>query len=165
VILADITMPRLNGLEAVKQLRRENCHAKVVFLTMHKDATYAAQALRVGASGFLLKHSASSELLAAIRASLRGQTYVTPEVEQSLKEISLTRSENAAESAPGLTPRQREVLQLFAEGRSAKEVAGSLYISTRTAENHKARIMKQLGLATTADLVQYALRHRIIGPE
>jgi DNA-binding NarL/FixJ family response regulator len=165
VILADITMPRLNGLEALEQLRRANCKAKVVFLTMHKDATYAARALHAGASGFVLKHSASSELVMAIRESLMGRTYVTPAVAESLNQRPVSRSDGAAESMSDLTPRQREVLQLFAEGQSAKEVANSLHISARTAENHKARIMKQLGLSTTTDLVQYALRHQIIGPE
>ncbi len=165
VILADISMPLLNGLDAIEQLRRTGCTAKVIFLTMHKDATYAARALGAGASGFVLKHSASSELVAAIRESLLGRTYVTPSVAQSLEEVPVSRSQTAAGSPPKLTPRQREVLQLFAEGLSAKQVAESLYISTRTAENHKARIMKQLGLSTTADLVQYALRHQIIGPE
>ena len=165
VIVADITMPLLNGLEAFEQLRRAECKARVIFLTMHKDATYAARALSAGASGFVLKHSASSELLTAIRESLMGRTYVTPAVAKSLEEMSASRSGNAAERSSALTPRQREVLQLFAEGRSAKEVARALHISTRTAENHKARIMKQLGLSTTADLVQYALRHQIIGPD
>jgi DNA-binding NarL/FixJ family response regulator len=165
VILADITMPRLNGLEALEQLRKAGCKARVIFLTMHKDATYAARALRAGAAGFVLKHAASSELVKAIRESLIGKTYVTPAVAERLKEWSASRLGSMAESVSELTPRQREVLQLFAEGRSAKEVAKSLHISTRTAENHKSRIMKLLGLATTADLVQYALRHHIIGPE
>ena len=165
VIVADITMPRLNGLEALEQLRSANCTAKVIFLTMHKDATYAARALHAGASGFVLKHSASSELVNAIRESLMGRAYVTPAVAESLKEWSASRLESTVEGVSNLTPRQREVLQLFAEGRSAKEVAHWLHISTRTAENHKARIMKLLGLSTTADLVQYALRHQIIGPE
>ena len=165
VIVADISMPLLNGLEAVEQLRTAKCKAKVIFLTMHKDATYAARALAAGASGFVLKHSASSELLTAIRESLMGRSYVTPAVAEMLEEITISRSGSAAEPALDLTPRQREILQLFAEGRSAKEVAKSLHISTRTAENHKARIVKLLGLSTTADLVQYALRHRIIGLE
>jgi len=164
VILADITMPRLNGLEAVEQLRKANCKAKVIVLTMHKDITYAARALRAGASGFVLKHSASSELVTAIRESLIGRIYVTPALAESLKEWSVSRLASGAGGVSDLTPRQREVLQLFAEGRSAKEVAGSLHISTRTAENHKARIMKLLGLSTTADLVEYALRHHISGP-
>jgi DNA-binding NarL/FixJ family response regulator len=165
VILADITMPRLNGLEALERLRRAKCEARVIFLTMHKDATYAARALRAGAAGFVLKHAASSELVTAIRESLIGKTYVTPAVAEGLNEWSAAQLGSNSERVSDLTPRQREVLQLFAEGRSAKQVAKSLHISTRTAENHKARIMKLLGLSTTADLVQYALRHRIIGPE
>jgi DNA-binding NarL/FixJ family response regulator len=163
VIVADIAMPQLNGLEAIAQLRKEGCQAKVVFLTMHKDATYAARALAVGASGFVLKHSASTELLTAIRAALSGTTYVTQEIAERLERSTKTVSSSVR--APSLTPRQREVLQLFAEGRSAREVAKLLHISTRTAENHKARIMDLLGLATTADLVQYALRHGIIAAE
>jgi DNA-binding NarL/FixJ family response regulator len=165
VILADITMPRLNGLEALERLQRAGSRAKVIFLTMHKDVTYAARALSAGASGFMLKHSASSELVTAIRESLLGGTYVTPSMAESLKEWTAARSAGAAERRPELTPRQREVLQLFAEGRSAKEVATSLHISARTAENHKARIVKLLGLSTSADLVQYALRHGIISPD
>ncbi len=160
VIVADISMPQLNGLEAVAQLRHNGCQAKVVFLTMHKDITYAAKALEVGASAFVLKHSASTELLAAIRAALLGMTYVTPEIAASLQELTSYRT--AIVASPTLTPRQREVLQLFAEGRSAKEVAAVLLISTRTAENHKARIMTQLSLSTTSELVQYAIRHGII---
>jgi DNA-binding NarL/FixJ family response regulator len=165
VIVADITMPRLNGLEAIEQLRSLNCSAKVIFLTMHKDATYAARALHAGAAGFVLKHSASSELVTAIRDSLTGKIYVTTALADSLKAWPPSRLENAAGDVSDLTPRQREVIQLFAEGRSAKEVAKSLHISTRTAENHKARIMKLLGLSTTSDLVQFCLRHKLIGPE
>jgi DNA-binding NarL/FixJ family response regulator len=163
VIVADIAMPRLNGLDAVARLRQEGCQAKVVFLTMHKDATYAAKALEMGASGYVLKHSASTELLMAIRAALAGRTYVTGEIAESMRRAAETRT--ASLEAPSLTPRQREVLQLFAEGRSAKEVAAVLHISTRTAENHKARIMDVLCISTTADLVQYALRHGIIATD
>ena len=163
IIVADIAMPQLNGLEAIARLKKDGCQAKVVFLTMHKDATYAARALAVGASGFVLKHSASTELLTAIRAALSGMTYVTQEIAERLERSTKTVSSSVR--APSLTPRQREVLQLFAEGRSAREVAKLLHISTRTAENHKARIMDLLGLATTADLVQYALRHGIIAAE
>lgn len=163
VIVADISMPQLNGLDAIAQLRSNGCRAKVVFLTMHRDATYAAKALEIGASGFVLKHSASTELLAAIREALLGRTYVTSEIAENLQRTTKVRMESIA--VPSLTPRQREVLQLFAEGRSAKEVAAALYISTRTAENHKARIMDLLSLSTTADLVQYALRHGIIAAD
>jgi DNA-binding NarL/FixJ family response regulator len=163
VMVADISMPKLNGLEAVAQLRHGGCQAKVVFLTKHKDVTYAAKALEVGASGFVLKHSASTELLAAIRAAISGTTYVTSEIAERLQELTSYRT--AMIASPSLTPRQREVLQLFAEGRSAKEVAAALHISTRTAENHKARIMTLLSLSTTADLVQFAIRHGIITAE
>ncbi len=163
IIVADIAMPQLNGLDAIAQLRREGCQAKIVFLTMHKDTTYAAKALAVGASAFVLKHSASTELLTAVRAALSGKTYVTPEIAVQLERSTSTRM--TLVKAHSLTTRQREVLQLFAEGRSAREVAKVLYISTRTAENHKARIMDLLGLSTTAELVQYALRHGIISAE
>jgi DNA-binding NarL/FixJ family response regulator len=163
VIVADIAMPQLNGLEAVAQLRKEGCQAKVVFLTMHKDATYSAKALEIGASGYVLKHSASTELLTAIRAALLGHTYITNDIAEGLRRAASTRS--ASLKGPSLTPRQREVLQLFAEGRSAKQVASILHISKRTAENHKARIMDLLRLETTPDLVQYALRHGIIVAE
>ena len=159
----------LVGLDTVqlkfdaRELKRLGCQAKVVFLTMHKDATYAAKALEMGASGFVLKHSASTELLAAIRAALLGKVYVTSEIAAGLQKTTSTRP--VSMSAPSLTPRQRQVLQLFAEGHSARKVAAMLHISPRTAENHKARIMSQLNLDTTADLVQYALRHGIIAAE
>lgn len=163
VIVADIGMPRLNGLDAVAQLRKDGCQAKVVFLTMHKDPTYAAKALEMGASGYVLKHSASTELLMAVREALQGRSYITGEIADSIRRLVETRT--APIEAPSLTPRQREVVQLFAEGRSAKEVAAALHISTRTAENHKARIMDVLCISTTADLVQYAMRHGIITTE
>jgi DNA-binding NarL/FixJ family response regulator len=164
VIVADITMPRLNGLEAVEQLRKSGCLSKVVFLTMHKDATYAARALQSGAAGFVLKHSASHDLLTAIRQALLGNTYVTAEIAETLANAPASRIHETASDEPLLTPRQREVLQLFAEGRTARQVASVLHISIRTAENHKARIMSLIGAATTSDLVQYALRHGMISP-
>ena len=155
-------MPLLNGLEAVLRLKKEGSQAKVVFLTMHKDTTYAAKAIEVGASGFVLKHCASTELLAAIRAALSGQIYLTPEIAEGLEKSVTART--TTDRLPSLTPRQREVLQLFAEGQSAREVAAILHISNRTAENHKARIMDVLSLTSTSDLVQYAIRHGIIAP-
>ncbi len=163
IIIADISMPRLNGIDAVEQLRSNGCPAKIVFLTMHKDTTYAAMAFEAGASAFVLKHSASTELLTAIRAALSGQIYVTPGIAEGLERAAV--SGNSGAKGPTLTPRQREVLQLFAEGRSAREVAKTLHISTRTAENHKSRIMDILNLSTTADLVQYAIRHGFISAE
>jgi DNA-binding NarL/FixJ family response regulator len=163
VIVADITMPELNGLDAVQQLRQAGCKARVVFLTMHKDATYAARAVRAGALGFVMKHSATAELVTAIREALLGRTYVTPAIAEVVERLTTSRSADADDGIL-LTPRQREVLQLFAEGRSAKAVASALHISIRTAENHKARIMSLLGASTTADLVQCAIRHGLIAP-
>lgn len=163
VIVADISMPLLNGLDAVSQLRSEGCPAKIVFLTMHKDLMYAGKALALGASGFVLKHSASSELLKAISIALEDGTFVSPELD--FPSGSSKADGTVLAESPALTARQREVLQLFAEGRSAKEVAAALGISPRTAENHKHRIMTQLGLTSTADLVQYALRHGLIAAQ
>ncbi len=160
VIVADITMPLLNGLDAVEQLRRLGCQAKVVFLTMHKDTLYAARAMRAGASGFVLKHSASADLLTAIQEALAGRTYITPAIGGLLERLP----DPLLDGDVSLTRRQREVLQLFAEGHTAKEVAKLLYISTRTAEGHKVQIMKLLGARSTADLVQCAIRYGLIGP-
>jgi DNA-binding NarL/FixJ family response regulator len=162
VIVADVTMPALNGIEAAAQLRDMGVQAKVVFLTMHHDVAYARRALEAGAAGFVLKHSAASELVTAVREALRGQTYVTPLIAGELLQSYREGDARAKEPAHRLTRRQREVLQLFAEGRSAKEVAAVLSISTRTAEFHKARILETLGLQTTAELVQYAIRNGII---
>lgn len=163
VIVTDITMPELNGLDAVRQLRREGCEAKVVFLTIHKDVLYAQRALRCGANGFVLKHSAISELLTAVRTVLEGQTYITPVLDELLKDLPVITT-SGMDDTEMLTPRQREVLQLFAEGCSAKDVAKILHISTRTAENHKAQIMNILGVTSTADLVRCAIRHGLIAP-
>lgn len=161
VIVADITMPLLNGLDAMALLQRQDCRSKFVFLTMHKDVTYAAKALRQGALGYVLKHSASEELLKALQAVLAGEKYVSSEIANGLE--GRDDAVDQIEDLRTLTTRQREVLQLFAEGKSAKEVATNLGISARTAENHKARIMTQLKLHTTSDLVQYAIRHGLIG--
>jgi DNA-binding NarL/FixJ family response regulator len=163
VVVADITMPHLNGLEALRLLRKDIPSTKVVFLTMHHDVAYARRALESGASGFVLKHSAPAELIAAIRAALSGQTYITPalagEVFQSMREEPGT----AADPAGRLTPRQREIIQLLAEGRSAKQIAEALNISTRTVEFHKYQMMANLHLHNSAELVHYALKHGIAG--
>jgi DNA-binding NarL/FixJ family response regulator len=162
VIVADITMPALNGIEAAMQLRDAGVTAKVVFLTMHRDVAYARRAMDAGASGFVLKHSVSSELITAVREALRGQTYITPMIAGELLQSYRDGDSETSDSSQGLTVRQREVLQLIAEGRSAKEIAAILKISTRTAEAHKAHILEGLGLRSTAELVQYAVRHGII---
>src|SRR5262249_33767250 len=130
----DISMPSLNGIEAARQLRRANCRAKVIFLTMHAEVSYAALGLDAGASGYLLKHSASSELITAIREALQGGTYITPQIAGNLLHSLRRGNSTGVDQLAELTPRQREVLQLVAEGRSAKEIAVVLGISRRTAE-------------------------------
>jgi DNA-binding NarL/FixJ family response regulator len=162
VVVADVTMPGLNGIEAAVQLRDAGMKAKVVILTMHRDVAYARRALEAGAAGFVLKHSVSSELVTAIREALRGQTYITPMIAGELVQSYREGDAEPSDAQHRLTLRQREVLQLIAEGRSAKEVAAILNISTRTAEAHKAHILQVLGLRSTAELVQYAIRNGII---
>jgi DNA-binding NarL/FixJ family response regulator len=165
VIVVDITMPLLNGIEAVEMLSKSGSTAKVVFLTMHKDATYAARAMSLGASAFVLKHAASAELVQAIRAALVGQTFVSTAIAEALREPTFSAESDARKDEPLLTLRQREILQLFAEGRTAREVGQLLNISKRTAENHKSRIMQALGVTTSSELVQYAMRHGMIAHE
>ena len=157
VVVADISMPGLNGIEAARQIRAADERIRVVFLTMHADAGYAAGALEAGASGFVLKHSAPQELIHAIRDALQGRTYLTPAIAAEINGVH-----RPGEPASALSPRQREVLQLLAEGKSTKEVAALLNISARTAEFHKYRIMEQLRIKTTAELVQYAIRHGLL---
>jgi DNA-binding NarL/FixJ family response regulator len=164
VVVVDISMPSLNGIDAARQLRAANSRAKVVFLTMHREVTYAARALEAGASGFVLKHSAPSELVTAIHEALKGGTYITPQIAGDLLHLFRRGEPARAEAAGELTPRQREVLQLIAEGRSAKEIAAILRISPRTAEFHKARLMETLGVQSTAELVQYAIRIGLSAP-
>jgi DNA-binding NarL/FixJ family response regulator len=158
VVVLDVSMPSLNGIEAARQMRAAGSRAKVVFLTMHREVTYAARAMEAGASGFLLKHSAASELVRAIQEALKGGTYVTPQIAGNLLDSLRHGTPASAEASDKLTPRQREVLQLVAEGRSAKEIAAALGISRRTAEFHKARLMETLGVQNTAELIQYAIR-------
>ncbi|MGO9468091.1 MAG: response regulator [Isosphaeraceae bacterium] len=162
LIVADISMPSLNGIDAVAQIRQAEVTCRVVFLTMQRDVSYARRAMEAGASGYVLKHSAHDELVKAIRAALRGQTYVTPLIAGELLRSYQEDGPQPPNAAGRLTPRQREVLQLSAEGRSAKEVASLLHISTRTAEFHRSRVMKVLGARTAAELVQYAIRNGII---
>jgi DNA-binding NarL/FixJ family response regulator len=162
VIVLDISMPRLNGIEAARQIHAANPRVKLIFLTMHSDATYAVRALEAGASGFVLKHSATSELITAIRAALDGGTYVTPQIAGHLLGAARHGTPGGGDVPTDITPRQREILQLIAEGSSAKEIAATLRISRRTAEYHKARLMEILNLQTTAELIQYAIRTGVI---
>jgi DNA-binding NarL/FixJ family response regulator len=162
VIVADISMPRLNGIEAARQIKKADKNTKIVFLTMHPDATYAANAFEAGASGFVLKHSAPSELITAIHEAIKGRTYVTPLIASDLIRSYKEGGSPEKDLFQKISPRQREILQLLAEGKSAKIIASILDISTRTVEFHKYRMMQQLNIKTSAELVQYAVRHGII---
>jgi DNA-binding NarL/FixJ family response regulator len=155
VIVADVAMPVMSGLEALRRLKAAKNDAKIIFLTMHADAPLAAEALRAGASGYVLKHSAGEELITAIREVLQGRTYLTPLI---TKDVLTTLTEPAPKPAAKLTPRQREVLRLIAEGRRMKEIAAILQLSTRTVETHKYEMMRSLGVNSTAELVRYAIQ-------
>jgi DNA-binding NarL/FixJ family response regulator len=161
VILADITMPLLNGLDACEKILKSGSSSKAIILTMHHDAIYAVRAFKIGVSGFVLKNSASLELLSAVKAVLNGQTYVSAQMSEQLAAYAQGSSKELDDSR-SLTPRQREVLQLFAEGHSVREVAEILHISVRTAENHKAHIMSILGASSIAELIRCALRLGLI---
>lgn len=158
VIVADISMPLLNGLDAARQLKRDGVTAKIVFLTMHAEAQLAAEAFRAGASGYLLKSSAGEELIAAIHEVVKGRAYVTPLITKDVLSFLMGAARQPDQPAVKLTPRQREVLQLIAEGRTMKEVASILNISARTVESHKYEMMEALGVQTNAELVQYAIK-------
>jgi len=158
VIVVDISMPLLNGIEAVRQIKKLDKQVKVVFLTMHPDVTYAIRAFEAGASGYVLKHSASSELVTAIHEAIKGRTYVTPMIAGELVQAYKGGSYRQAEEGQQLTQRQREILQLLVEGNSAKEVANLLNISPRTVEFHKYNIMSKLKLKSVSALIQYAIK-------
>ena len=160
VVVLDIAMPELNGLDAARQLKRSLPDTKVVFLTMNEDAGLAAEAFRSGASGYLLKRSAVSELGTAIREVMQGRSYITPLIAGDLMGSLLDR--NVQNTPEALTPRQREILQLLAEGHSMKEIAAVLDVTPRTVAFHKYRMMEQLQVKSTAELIQYALKHHIV---
>ncbi len=162
VIVADVTMPHLNGIDALVRLRQGGDPVPVVFLTMHRDVTFARRALEAGASGFVLKHSAPAELLTAIRAALQGRTYLTPLLAGEVLEAMKQGPEQAGDPVASITPRQREVLQLLAEGLSAKEIASSLSLSVRTVEFHKYQMMETLGIRTNAELIRFAIKHGLV---
>ena len=163
VIVADIGMPHLNGIDALIRLRQDGDEVPVVFLTMHRDATYARRALDAGASGFVLKHSASTELITAIRAALSGRTYLTPQLAGEVLDAMREDPDHVDDLAESLTLRQREVLQLLAEGLSAKEISTSLGISARTVEFPKYQMMERLGIHTSAELIRFAIKNGLVG--
>jgi DNA-binding NarL/FixJ family response regulator len=158
VIVSDISMPELNGVEALEELKKTNPAVRVVFLTMHHNVAYARQAMAAGALGYVLKHSAAEELTLAVRAAAAGRTFISPAIAGELLE-SLRAGDGADhDPASKLTLRQREILRLLVDGHSAKAIAARLGISPRTVEFHKYAMMETLGVTTTAELIRFALQ-------
>lgn len=162
VIVMDIAMPSLNGIDATRILQKEGCSARILFLTMHADLPLVEEAFRAGASGFLLKVCDLEELIKAIQTVSEGARYITPLLAGDLISFLTVGPSRAAPSEMPLSVRQREVLQLLAEGKTMKEAAALMGISTRTAESHKYEIMRQLGVQTTAALIRYAIRIKLV---
>lgn len=168
LIIIDISLPLLNGLDAARQIKQVDPKIKMLMLTMHADQGFVVEAFRVGVAGYVLKQSLSNELQHAVREVLKGNTYISPSVAQGLVEYMNRPTQAGDGEAEGrgfdhtLSPRQREVLQLVAEGRSTKEIAAILNVSTKTVEFHRTRIMKDLGLKTRPELTKYAIANGII---
>jgi two-component system response regulator NreC len=166
VAVVDLTMPRLNGVEAIRQIRRDLPDTEVVVLSVHDSEPYVVQALRAGAAGYVLKRNAATELAAAIRAAHDGQAYLHPSIARRVIDDYLSRihaSDDAiSEPHERLTPREREVLQLAAEGHTTRAIAGLLCLSTKTVEHHRASLMTKLGLRGQTELVKYAIRAGLV---
>jgi DNA-binding NarL/FixJ family response regulator len=159
IIISDVSMPVMSGLDALRQLKAEGSQARFIFLTVHTEAQLAAEAMRAGASGYLLKAAAGEELFEAIRAVMAGRVYLTPHITGDVLRII---SGRANQGECQLTSRQREVLQLIVEGKRMKEIAADLNISVRTVEGHKSQLLLALGVKSTADLVKFALKHGLV---
>ena len=164
VVLLDISMPLLNGMDAARQIRKISPDTKLIFLTMHADADYVIEALRIGASGYLLKWSAETELDAAIDTVLRGGIYLTPALPPGDNGSDFVSDAELSKTPSGLSVREKEVLQLVVQGKSAKEIGDVLHLSAKTVEFHKYRMMKKLGLHTTIELAKYAMERHLVGP-
>jgi DNA-binding NarL/FixJ family response regulator len=160
VIVADITMPQLNGIEALEEVKKFDPHVRVIFLTMHRDVAYARRALEAGAVGFVPKHSALNELVLAVRAAAQGHTFISPALAGDMKQNPL----ETADPVASLTLRQREILRLLVDGLTTKEIGSKLHISARTVEDHKYRMVESLGVKGNAELIHFAIKHGIVGP-
>lgn len=162
LVVVDVSMPRLNGIGAARRLQKTKHPPKIVFLTMHADATFATEAFRAGASGYVLKTSPASEIITAIQEALHARTHISPVVAGGVLNDLMHSSQGQKKRGAELTMRQKEILQLLAEGKSPKEIAAILNVSPRTVEFHKYRIMEIVGVKTTAELTRYAVTHGII---
>lgn len=165
IVTLDISMPQLNGVDAARKLKKILPRTKLIFVTMHADPAYVNEAFKAGASGYLLKRSAGSELLQAIQSVMDGQCYVTPLVAKGLVQTVISGGKPVVLRDKSLTERQREVLQLVAEGMTVKQIASALDLSPKTVEFHKSQIMTQLDLHTTAELTKYALVHGLLASD
>lgn len=161
VIVTDISMPGLNGIEALEELKKKNTDAHVVVLTMHRDLTYARRALDAGALGYVLKNSAPEELVMAVHAAAIGHTFISPDIAGEVLQSIASGDDAATDPVHKLTLRQREILRLLADGYSAKKIARQLKISPRTVEFHKYSMMEALGVETSAELIRFALKFHI----
>jgi two-component system, NarL family, response regulator NreC len=159
IIVSDINMPGMSGLDAMRRLKTDGLRSKFIFLTLHTDSRLASEAMRAGASGYLLKHAAAEELIAAIHAVMEGHTYLTPLM---TREVLWAIGQPDGVQSPALTPRQLDVLRLIADGKRMKEIANELNISVRTVETHKQDLLQTLGLETTADLIKFAVRQGLV---
>jgi len=161
IIISDISMPLLNGIAALEFIKKEGLRSKVIILTMHEDAILAINSFKAGASGYLIKRSACTELIEAINEVMAGRIYLSPSIELGHETMLQLCSNASMADSFTLSPRQKEILQLTAEGKTMKEIASLLNISPRTVESHKYALMQTLGLKTTADLITYAIRSRV----
>ena len=165
IALLDISMPGLNGIEVAERAARESTKTRVVILSMHTGVMYVARALKAGVAGYLLKDAAPDELSMALRSVMSGEVYLSPGISKHVVDILLRRTEGDPEPLEGVTPRQREVLQLIAEGHSLKEIAGILGLSVKTVEGHRAQLMDRLDIHDVAGLVRFAIRAGLISLE
>ena len=165
VAVLDITMPGLNGIDVAARAARTSPGTRILILSMHVAEAYVAQALKAGVAGYLLKDAAAEELEQALRAVGRGDTYLTPSISKHVVEGFLGRGPETSDPLAGLTPRQREILQLIAEGHNTKSIAATLGVSFKTVEAHRAQMMDRLGIRDVAGLVRLAIRAGIVSPE
>jgi DNA-binding NarL/FixJ family response regulator len=159
VVILDVAMPRMTGLQATHEIKKQAPDTQVLILSMHDDERYLYEALRAGASGYVLKSAAGEDLLDAVRAAARGEPFLTPSAQQTLIRDFLARGEQ-----PELTPREQEVVKLIAEAHTNKEIASILHLSEKTVESHRANVLQKLGMRDRVELVRYAIRHGLVEP-